>query len=191
MKLLGKAFLGLLVLILLVVAYAAFTQPDEFRVERSVVVNAPAALVHPWIDDLHKTNEWSPWAELDPGMKHTYSGPTAGVGASHAWEGNDKVGSGSQTITESKPGELVRVKLEFLKPMQATNMVDYTLVPERNGTKVSWIMVGPMPLISKVMNTFMSLDKMIGPDFERGLNKLKALAEAEAAKAPAKPAKKK
>jgi hypothetical protein len=191
MKLLGKIVLGLIVVIALIVGYAALTQPNDFKVERSQVINAPAAVIYPLVADLHKANDWSPWAEMDPGMKHTYAGPESGVGASHAWEGNDKVGVGSQTITEVKPDELVRVKLEFKKPMQGTNMVDFTLAPEGTGTKVGWKMYGPMPLISKVMCLFFNMDKMIGPDFEKGLGKLKTLAEAEAAKAPAKPSKKK
>lgn len=191
MKLLGKIVLGLIAVIALIVGYAALTQPNDFKVERSLLINAPAAVIYPLVNDLHKANEWSPWAELDPGMKQTYEGPASGVGASHAWEGNDKVGMGKQTIKEVKPNELVRVQLDFIKPIQGTNMVDFTLAPEGSGTKVSWKMYGPMPLVSKVMSLFFNMDKMIGPDFEKGLGKLKALAEAEAAKAPAKPAKKK
>jgi hypothetical protein len=190
MKTLGKIVLGLIVVVALIVGYAALTQPNDFKVERSVVVNAPAAVIYPLLNDLHKANDWNPWLERDPGMKQTFSGPASGVGASHAWEGNGDVGVGSQTITEVKQDELVRVKLEFKKPMEGTNMVDFTLAPEGAGTKVGWKMYGPMPLVSKLMCLFFNMDKMIGPDFEKGLGKLKTMAEAEAAKAPAKPAKK-
>jgi len=179
------------ILLILVVALGLFlafvaSRPDDFKIERSTVVNAPAAAVFPLVNDLHKANDWSPWAEMDAGMKHTYAGPAAGVGASHAWEGNDKVGTGKQTIIESKPNQLVRVKLEFMKPMQATNEADFTLAPEGQGTKVSWAMTGHHSFISKLFSTVFNMDKMVGGDFEKGLAKLKTQAEAAAAKAPAK-----
>jgi hypothetical protein len=182
---LKKILLGAAVLL---AAFAAFiaSRPADFKVERSVVINAPASAAFPWVNDLRKANDWSPWSELDPGMKQSYEGPAAGVGASYAWDGNDKVGSGKQTIVDVKPNELVRVKLEFFKPIAATNSVDFTFVPEGNGTKVSWIMTGRHGFMGKAFSLAMDMDAMVGGDFEKGLAKLKALAEASPA-----PAKKK
>lgn len=172
-----KILVGLVAVVAVLAGYVA-SRPADFKVERSIVINAPAAAAFPWVNDLHRANDWSPWAELDGGMKHVYEGPVSGVGASHAWEGNDKVGTGKQTIVESKPNELVRVKLEFLKPMAMTNNVDFTFVPEGQGTKVSWIMSGQNNFVGKAFGLFFNMDKMVGSDFEKGLAKLKVLVEA-------------
>jgi len=180
-----KILLGLAALLAVLAAFVA-SRPADFKIERSVVINAPAAAAFPLVNDLPAANDWSPWSELDASMKHSYEGPATGVGSSHAWEGNDKVGSGKQTIVDSKPNELVRVKLEFFKPMAATNNVDFTFVPEGAGTKVSWIMTGQHNFVGKAFSLAMDMDKMVGGDFEKGLGKLKAMAEKAAAAAPAK-----
>jgi hypothetical protein len=110
-------------------------------------------------------------------MKRTISTPSSGVGASYAWEGNNKVGAGRQEIIETRPGELVRVMIDFRRPMKARNTVDYIIEPHGSGTKLTWAMYGDFPLMSRVMDTVKSIDKMVGKDFEKGLANLKALAE--------------
>jgi hypothetical protein len=181
-----KILITLVVILGLFLAYVA-SRPKDFRVERSVVVNAPAAVAFSYANDLHKANDWSPWAALDPAMKHSYEGPAMGVGASHAWEGNNQVGQGKQTIVESKANELVRMKLEFVKPMQATHEASFSFAPEGQGTKVTWAMYGERNFVAKLFGTLFNMDKMLGGDFEKGLAKLKEMAEAEAAKASPKP----
>lgn len=152
-------------------------QPDEFRVERSLEVAAPAEKIFPYLNDARKMNDWSPWAKLDPAMKQTYEGPELGVGASCSWEGNSKVGEGRQTITESVPNQLVKTKLEFFKPMQAVNTAEFALKSEGEKTTVTWSMYGPNNFIGKAVGLLMNCNKMVGKQFEDGLSNLKAIAE--------------
>jgi hypothetical protein len=163
----------------------ASTKPDDFQVSRSTVIDAPASVVFEQVNNLKKWEAWSPWAKRDPNMKLTYSGPESGTGATYAWAGNHEVGEGKMTITDSRPNEKVDFKLEFLKPFEATNTANFTLVPESDKTKVTWAMAGKNNLVGKVIGTLMDMDKMIGGDFEAGLSSMKAIAEKEAASAPA------
>jgi uncharacterized protein YndB with AHSA1/START domain len=172
-----KILLGLLALIALVLIFAV-TRPDTFRVERSITVKAEPAKVYALLNDFHQFPGWSPWQNLDPAMQTTYSGAPSGQGAVYAWTGNDAVGAGRMEILQTVPNTSVTVKLDFLKPFEAHNTTQYTLAPGAGGTtKVTWAMFGPSPYISKVMGVFVSMDSMIGKDFERGLATLKAVAE--------------
>lgn len=171
-----KILLGLLVLIALVLILAV-TRPDAFRVERSIAVKAEPAKVYALLNDFHQFPNWSPWRNLDPAMQTTYSGAPSGQGAVYAWTGNDAVGAGRMEILQTVPDSSVTVKLDFLKPFEAHNTTQYTLVSNGGTTTVTWAMFGPSPYISKVMGVFVSMDSMIGKDFERGLARLKALAE--------------
>jgi hypothetical protein len=174
-----KKILLILVVLVAIVLVVAFFQPAEFHVTRSATIAAPAARIFPEVNDFHRWAAWSPWEKLDPAMKRTFDGPAAGVGASYAWEGNNDVGAGKMTITESKPAELVHIKLEFLKPMPGDCPTDFTFRPEGAGTNVTWTMSGTKNYISKVVCLFMNMDKMVGGDFEKGLATLKQLAEAK------------
>lgn len=173
------AVLAVAVVALLVVASM---QPADFRVQRSITIAAPAATVFPHVNDLHKFQEWSPWAKRDPNVKMTYEGPEAGTGAKYHWAGNNEVGEGAMAITDSRPNERVDYRLEFKKPMEATNTADFVFKPEGDKTSVTWGMSGQRNLIMKAMCMFMDFDKMVGPDFEKGLANLKTIAETEAAK---------
>ena len=175
-----KALLGVLagILVLVVVLLVVIaTRPDEFVVTRSATVNAAPDAVYRLVNDFHAWNEWSPWAKLDPNMKVTYSGPPYGTGASYAWTGNDQVGEGNMTIVESKRDELVKIDLRFIKPFASSSITQFTLQPNGGQTTVTWTMNGQHTFISKAMCLIMDMDKMIGPDFERGLAQLKPLAE--------------
>jgi hypothetical protein len=174
-----KTLLGFLAVIAAVVVVASF-QPEDFAVERATVVNAPAEAVFAKVNDFRQWDGWSPWAKLDPAMKTTFEGPAAGTGAKYSWAGNGKVGEGAMTIVDSQPNALVRIQLDFLKPFQATNMTDFSFRAEGAGTAVNWRMTGKKNLVSKVMGLFMSMDKMVGGDFEKGLAALKALSESGA-----------
>ena len=127
--------------------------------------------------DFHNWGAWSPWDDLDPEMSKTYSGADSGVGAHYAWTGNRKVGSGNMEITDAKADAEIQIALEFLKPFKATNQTTFSLSPEGDGTNVSWSMTGKNTLMTRIMGIFKSMDSMVGPDFEKGLAKLKAVAE--------------
>ncbi len=134
------------------------------------------------INDLHQWGLWSPYDKRDPNMKKTFDGPRSGPGAVYSWNGNNDVGEGRLTITGSKPGELVSMKLEFSRPFKATNDVNFKLEPSQGGTRVSWIMDGKHNFVMKAMSLFMNMDQMVGKDFEQGLANLSAMAHAEAVK---------
>ena len=105
--------LGLVALVLI----AAALKPADFRVTRHAVISAPPAAVFAHVNEFRQWLGWSPWEKVDPALKRTYEGPSAGIGAVYSWEGDKNVGSGRMTILESRPGELIRIKLEFFKPM--------------------------------------------------------------------------
>ena len=170
--------IGLIVLVLVaaVLLFAA-TRPDTFRIERSIVVKAPPQRVLAQLDDFHRWREWSPFEAMDPAMKREIAGAPQGVGAVYTWDGNSKAGAGRMEIIESTPS-LVRIKLDFSRPMTAHNPAEFLLQPEADGTRVTWAMHGPQPYIGKLMSLVFDTDKMVGPDFERGLANLKRLAEA-------------
>ena len=168
----------LLLLILLAIgafAVVAALQPSDFRISRSATIPAPPVVVFQYVNDLHKWQEWSPWAKLDPNCKITYTGPTVGVGSSFHWVGNNEVGEGNMTITESLPTHLVRTKLEFLKPFAATSSVDFSVEPKGNESVMTWTMTGTNDFVGKCFSLAMNTDKMIGGDFERGFANLIAL----------------
>ena len=164
------------ILIAAILAYAA-TKPDTFSVQRSARVNAPPAKIYAIVNDFHRWIDWSPWEKLDPAMTRTLSGAASGPGAVYEWRGNGKVGAGRMEITESVPASKVGIKLDFIKPFEGHNIAEFTLVPQRDATQVTWTMHGPTPFVSKLMQVFVSLDTMIGKDFESGLANLKTLAE--------------
>ena len=172
-----KAILiGIVALIAGVLIFAA-TKPDTFRVVRSTTIKAPADKVFPLINDFRNWGSWSPYEKKDPAMKRTFGATTSGKGAAYAWDGNKEIGQGSMEITEASAPSEVRLKLDFVKPIEAHNIVDFTLKPEGDATRVTWAMHGPAPFISKLMQVFFNMDKMIGTDFEAGLANLKAIAE--------------
>ena len=168
-----------LVIILLGIIY---TRASTFRVERTTRIDAPPDVVFALVNDFHAWDRWSPWAHLDPSMKVTYGGPPSGTGATYAWTGNDKVGEGNLRIVESKPAQAVVLRLEFIKPMASTNRTEFTFKPDGTGTKVDWVMTGPLDFMGKGMDLFVGMDKMIGPDFEKGLASMRREAEADAKK---------
>lgn len=152
-------------------------QPGEFRIARSITIGAPTTAIFPHVNTLRAWKEWSPWAKIDPNAKETYEGPASGVGAAMSWSGNREVGEGIMTITESHPTEMVRLRLDFIKPMKATNTADFTFLPEGKQTLVTWSMAGNNNFIAKAFGLFVNCDKMVGDQFEKGLADLKTIAE--------------
>lgn len=149
-----------------------------YKVERSATIAAAPAVVYGLLVDFHRWPEWSPWEEIDPNMTRTYSGPESGLGATYAWQGNRKAGEGRMEIIEADEPNGLTIKLDFLKPFKAQNTTRFALAATGDGTEVTWTMVGAKTLMTKVMGLVKSMDKMIGPDFEKGLAKLKRAAEA-------------
>lgn len=169
--------IGVAALVLLLVAVAAL-RPGKFAITRSATMDAQPWSVFAQVNEFRKWEAWSPWAKLDPAMKQTYDGPPSGVGAVSAWEGK-KVGAGRMTITESEPSKRIRLTLEFFKPMACSHLTEFTFVPEGGGTRMTWTMTGENGLMGKLFCLFMNLDKMVGPDFEKGLAGIKAIVEGD------------
>jgi len=153
------------------------TRPDDFRITRSLEIKAPASSLFSQVNNLHNFNEWNPWAKIGPNSKVIFEGASEGVGAIMRWEGNNEVGSGNMTIMESRPNEFVQFKMEFLKPMQATNTAEFTFKQEGNETIVTWSMYGKNNFMGKAVSLFMNCDKMVGDQFEKGLSNLKSIVE--------------
>jgi hypothetical protein len=144
-------------------------RPAEFGVERSATIAAPAIELFEQVNDHRKFAVWNPFMKFDPNVKNTYSGPDSGVGAVCSWEGNNKIGAGSATIIESKPGELVRQRMDWLRPMKGTSTVEFTFKPAGEKTVVTWAMYGKNNFMGKLISLFMNCEKMVGPQFEQGL----------------------
>lgn len=175
---LKKVFLALLAIVAVFLIVAAL-QPADFRVVRTATIAAPPAAVFEQVNDFQKWEAWSPWAKLDPNVKNTFEGPAAGVGAVFRWAGNHEVGEGAMTITESRPPELVRIRLDFVKPFAATSTTAFTFKPAGGGTEVTWSMAGRNEFIGKCMSLVMNCDKMVGGQFEKGLANLRGVVEAK------------
>jgi hypothetical protein len=168
--------LGLVALIALLVVVIA-TRPSDFRVSRLATMAAPPAAVFAQVNDFHNWEAWSPWAKLDPNAKTSFEGPSSGTGAIFRWNGDKNVGEGSMTITESRPHELIGIKLDFLRPFVGTNNVRFTFQPEGERTAVSWNMAGKNNFMSKAVGLFMDCEKMTGGMFEQGLASMKSVVE--------------
>ncbi len=171
---------GTLLVIVLIVAVAAFfisQRPSEFNVTRSASMDAPPETVFAQVNDFHKWEAWSPWAKLDPDARVSFEGAPAGTGAIMRWVGNNKIGEGSCTITESRPNDLIRMRLDFLKPFKGTSFSEFTFGPQGNGTMVTWSMSGENNFMAKAMSLVMNCEKMVGGQYEKGLASMKALVE--------------
>ena len=173
LKIILIAVAAIVVLFLIIVSLKS----SDFRITRLGRIGAPINVVFENVNDLHKWEAWSPWAKLDPNAKNSFDGPVEGVGASMAWAGNNKVGEGRMTITESRPNERVQFKLEFFKPFTATNTAEFTFKSEGNQTEVTWSMSGKNNFMMKAVGMFMNCDKMIGAQFEQGLASLNSVSQ--------------
>lgn len=181
---LRKILIAVVAVVVILVAVVA-TRPSTYSVRRSVTVAAPADVVFAQVNDFHRWDAWSPWAKLDPAMKATHSGATAGKGAVYEWSGNKDVGKGRMTLSDSKPPAQLAIALEFIEPFASKADTRFEFAPEGQGTKVTWTMSGNLGFVEKAFGMFMNMDAAIGKDFEKGLGQLKSVSEAEAAKAAA------
>ena len=162
-----------------VLAVVVALQPAAFRIVRSATIAAPPDVVFGQVNDLRKWEAWSPWARLDREMQRTYEGPPAGTGAVAIWAGNSEAGQGRLTIVESQPSDLIRLRLEFVKPFACTNSVVFTFKPEGDGTVVTWSMAGTNNFVAKAIGLFMKMDKVVGTQFEAGLENLRSVSAPE------------
>jgi uncharacterized protein YndB with AHSA1/START domain len=169
--------IAIAVIVVLFVVVVA-TRPVDYSVTRSGNISAPPAVVFAQVNELKKWEAWNPWGKIDPAMKLTYEGPPAGTGASYRWVGNNQVGEGSMTVTESRPDELVRFRLDFLKPFKGTSTAEFTFKSQGSQTAVTWSMSGKNNFMAKAIHLCVNMDKMIGGQFEKGLADLKSVAEA-------------
>jgi uncharacterized protein YndB with AHSA1/START domain len=178
---LAKILIALALIVVAVLVVVAW-QPATFHIARSTTISAPPERVFAQVNDLHKWEAWSPWLKADPAAKTAYEGAPAGTGAAFRWSGNKDVGEGRMTITESRPNDLVRLKLDFMRPFASTSVAEFTLVPADNRTAVTWSMTGDKNFLAKAIHLVLDMDKMVGAKFDEGLAQMKAVAEGTARK---------
>ncbi|WP_278261516.1 SRPBCC family protein [Nocardia sp. AG03] len=148
----------------------------DFEVIRRTSIAAAPDRIRGYIDNFHQWLLWSPWEDADPQLARTYTGPESGVGARYAWRGNRKAGAGTMEIKADAERE-IGIELTFEKPFKATNFVTFTLVPSGANTEVTWTMTGTHSGLMGVLGKVFPIDNMIGKDFDKGLARLKTLAE--------------
>src|SRR5580704_5704653 len=175
-EIIAIAAIVLAVAVAIVLALAA-TKPASFSVRRAALVKAAPEKIFSLINDFHQWGSWSPYEHKDPAMKRSYSGAAAGRGAVYAWDGNNNVGSGRMEILDASAPAKIVIKLDFFRPFEGHNTAEFTMLPQGDATNVTWVMHGPASFMSKLMQVFMNLDRMIGKDFEVGLANLKRLTE--------------
>jgi uncharacterized protein YndB with AHSA1/START domain len=168
---------AVLVLAIAVILILAATKPDRFSVQRATTVKAPAEKIFPLINDFRRWGSWSPYEHKDPVMKRRFSGAASGKGAVYAWDGNKNVGSGRMEILDATAPAKIVIKLDFFTPFEGHNTAEFTMLPQGDGTNLTWLMHGPAPFMAKIMHVFMNIDRMVGKDFEIGLANLKRLTE--------------
>jgi hypothetical protein len=160
------ALLAIIAIFLIIVAL----QPSEFHVERT-------ATVFDQVSDFHKWDAWSPWAKLDPNAKITFEGPPSGTGTIMTWAGNNQVGEGKMTLTESRPNELVKINVDIVKPMEGSSTTEFAFEPEGDQTAVSWSMSGHHNFLGKAMCLVMNGKKMMSDIMDKGLANMKTVVE--------------
>ncbi|PTL85995.1 SRPBCC family protein [Vitiosangium sp. GDMCC 1.1324] len=178
---LKKILIGVAVVLVALLGIIAM-RPSAFTVQRTATFKASPDIAFGYVNDFHLWSQWSPWDKLDPNQKRTFEGPPTGPGSIYSWSGNDQVGEGRMTIEESNANEVIRIKLEFLKPWQATNTTTFTFTPTADGVSVNWKMEGHNDFMGKAFSLFADMDSMVGKDFENGLANMQKVVEAETQK---------
>ncbi len=176
---LTKILIGIAVVVV-VFLVVVMMQPTDFRVVRTARIKGTPAAVFAQVNNFHNWPGWSPWEKLDRESKKTFEGPEEGKGASYSWNGNNSVGEGKLTITDSKPNEQILMQLEFKRPFVCNNDTEFTFKAEGDETVISWDMSGKNNFMAKMMGLFMNMDNMVGGQFEEGLENMKKIVETEA-----------
>ncbi len=171
---------GLTVLIAIFLIVAAM-RPNSFRIERSIDIHAPADKIFPLINDYKHWGAWSPYENVDPAMRRTFSGAPSGKGSVYEWTGNKSIGHGRMEIIDATSPSKIVIKLDFFSPFEAHNIAEFTMRPQDSATNatthVTWAMHGPAPYMAKIMHMFFNMDRMVGGQFQQGLTSMKAVAE--------------
>ncbi len=169
--------------IIVIVLVASIFIKKEYAVEREIFINRPQAVVFNYVKYLKNQDNYTVWGSLDPQMKREYRGTDGTVGFVAAWDSkNSHVGKGEQEITDIQTGERIDYNLRFMEPFESKAHTYFALAAaSENVTKVVWGFDGKMSYPTNFMRLFMNMDKMLGPDFEKGLQKLKEILESQPA----------
>jgi hypothetical protein len=165
------------VVIVTFVTIAGAIAPKKYAVSRSIEINASNEEIYENINLFSKFDDWSPWAEKDLNMKIAITGVDGTVGSKYIWAGNSEVGKGEMIKTVAESNKRIEYDLNFSEPFEANDKSYMTIEPNGNTNKVTWGMNGAMAFPFNIFGLFMSMDDMIGKDFEKGLNKLKTICE--------------
>lgn len=171
-----KIAISFLSLLLLILAFAAISSPD-YLISRELKISAKPEVVFPWLNSAKKSNEWMPWAEIDPKVQMTFSGPDEGLGSAASWVSEGQMGVGSSTISEVVPNQSVKTTLEYKSPFEMVQTAEMSVMPDGEGSLVKWSVAGKNNFIGRVFSLFINMDKMVGPNFEKGLQNLKSKIE--------------
>lgn len=172
-----KILIGLGLIVTVILAIAAFKSP-EMSVSREIIIAAAPDAIFPYINNSRKSYEWMPWAEGDPEIEINFTGPDEGIGSISSWNG-EQMGSGKSEVVESITNQVVKTQLVYTKPFEMSQLAEISLTPVSSGTKVVWSVSGHNNYFFRLMGVFMDCDKMIGGEFEKGLNKLKTIVESK------------
>ncbi|WP_413585601.1 SRPBCC family protein [Bdellovibrio sp. HCB274] len=175
-----KVLIGFLVVVVLFLGYVA-TRSGTFRYENSAIINAPAEKIFPYLSNFKMGGQWSPYEQVDPNMKKTFTGEDGQVGSAMDFEGNSEAGSGRLEMKEIKPNEFVLIKLIMTKPMNAEQMIEYKLTPEAEGTRFTWTMYGDGGFMTKLMTVLIDCEAMFKGQMQKGFDNLKKVVETPAA----------
>lgn len=171
-----KVLLWIVVILAIIVVGGGLLLPKKYSVSRTIEINAPDSVIYKNIADFNEFTKWNPWSKMEPTAKITISGAVAQPGHLYEWIGKE-TGQGSMKIMEAKPNNLVDIELKFIKPFKSLADTKFDITPQAGVQKVVWTMSGDNNLIGKWMCVFVSMDKMIGKDFESGLKSLKEKSE--------------
>lgn len=172
-----KISIAFLTIVLGFLIYVA-VKPAAMTISRELVVNATPEALFPYLNNSKKMNDWMPWQDSDPSVHMQYSGPEEGVGSKSSWESTGKMGVGNAVIVESTPAKSVKSQLTYTKPMEMSQLAELSLNPvQEGGTLVRWSVDGHNGFFFRLFGVFMNIDKTVGGEFEKGLLKLKTLAE--------------
>jgi carbon monoxide dehydrogenase subunit G len=175
---LKKILIALAAIVLIFVVVVAL-QPSEFQMDRSTTIAAPQADVFAQVNDFHKWDAWSPWAKLDPNAKVGFEGPPEGEGTVMTWSGNSEVGEGKMTLTESRPNELVKARVDMVKPFEGTSTSEFTFKPEGDQTSVTWNVAAHHNFLEKALCLVMGGKTMMSDLMEKGLAQMKSVVESK------------
>lgn len=177
-----KVILIVILSLFLIYVILGFIGPKDARVERTVMIEAPPAVVFPYVSEFEKQNAWGPWLEADSAAMTSIEGQDGTEGAVSRWEGNDQVGKGSQTLTRVAPDSVVESHLVFEEPRAGEADAYFHLKPVEKGTEVTWGLFTEFGFFERPFMLVMDFDAMLGAEYEKGLNNLKQLVESNKSK---------